>query len=308
MTHRQVALFGGISALILVFVVAATATIIARNAKVPQPVASTTLSIPSASLLPTSTLPLASSSTSTKPKASSTQIGAHAFIASDLSSGAVLASRKSLEVWPMASLTKLMTATVALNLIGTDEQITIVPVPGGNPSKAGIQVGETFAMRDVLKVMVISSSNEAAESLAAHVGREKFLMAMNAQAAAWGLDHTSFQDASGLSPSNHSTAREIVEIAKHVFVENPEVFKYTKQSAATVYAQGTGVAYTALATHQLVRDPGFLGGKTGYTDEARGNLLSLFQVGAHQEALVVLGSDDRFGDTRRLLATLKQLP
>jgi D-alanyl-D-alanine endopeptidase (penicillin-binding protein 7) len=163
-------------------------------------------------------------------------------------------------------------------------------------------------MRDVLSVMLVASSNEAAESLAAHVGREKFLAEMNAQAASWGLVHTQYTDPTGLSASNRSTAREIFTIAQHVYLDTPNVFATTRKGSVTVHALETGVPYTAYATHQLVRDPGFLGGKTGYTDEAKGNLLSLFQIGSQVDALIVLGSGDRFGDTRRLKATLTPLP
>lgn len=307
MTHRQAAIFGGVAAVLLVVAIAATVTVVARsNDPAPQEQATTTLITTTAStteVVATSTT--ATTTTSTTP---SKVIGAHAFIAGDLSSGSVLASRKSTDVWPLASLTKLMTATIALREISLDEQIVIVPVPGGNPSAPGIPVGQTFAMRDVLNVMLVASSNEAAESLAAHIGREKFLADMNAQAREWGMTNTQFVDASGLSPGNHGTAREVLDLAREVYSRTPQVFATTRQGSLTVYASGSGVPYTAYATHQLVRSPGFLGGKTGYTDEARGNLLSLFQVGSRAEALVIMGSDDRFGDTRRLLATLTTNP
>lgn len=301
MTHRQAALFGGASALLLVIALAGTATVIARRDAPEAPLATT--STPALAEVATSTL--ATTTTSTSPKGP-VPIGARAFIAGDLGTGQVISSRRSTEVRPLASLTKLMTAIIALREIPADTPVLIVPVPGGNPSRPGIPVGETFAMQDVLAVMLISSSNEAAESLAAHVGREKFVSLMNAQARDWGLAETVYEDPSGLSARNRSTAREMFEVALRVNAAAPTVFQTTRRGAISVNALGTGVAYTAVATHELVRDPGFLGGKTGYTDQARGNLLSLFQVGPRAEALIVLGSDDRSGDTRRLLATLKE--
>lgn len=310
MTQRQAALFGGAAAVLLVVAVAGTASVVARHPEPVQPAATSAVSSDIAQALtrlaetavPAETAaPTATTSTSPAPR----PIGAHAFIAGDLASGEVLASRKSTDVWPQASLTKLMTATVALQEIPAGTPIEIVDVPGGNPSHPTLPKGGVFAFEDVLEVMLVASSNEAAESLAAHVGRERFIAAMNAQAAAWGLDRTEYEDASGLSAGNRTTAREMLAIAQRVYAENPAVFRITRKGSVTAHAQGTGVPYTAYATHGLVRDLGFLGGKTGYTDEARGNLLSLFQVGSRVEALVVLGSDDRFGDTRRLLATLK---
>lgn len=300
MTHRQAALFGGASALLLVIALAGTATVVARRDDVPEAPQPAPQQVAE-----TATTTSATTTTSTAPKGP-VPIGARAFIAGDLASGQVISSRRSTEVWPLASLTKLMTATVALREIPPGTPVLIVPVPGGNPSRPGIPVGETFAVEDVLAVMLVASSNEAAESLAAHVGRERFVTMMNAQARDWGLLQTTFADPSGLSAGNRSTAREIFDVALRVNAAAPSVFQTTRKGAVTVHAQGTGVAYTAVATHELVRSPGFLGGKTGYTDQARGNLLSLFQVGPRTEALVVLGSDDRSGDTRRLLATLKE--
>lgn len=301
MTHRQAAIFGGAAALLLVIAIAGTATVIARHGDDEEPVAATTTQETQVVAdVATTTASTTTTSTPQGPK----PIGARNFIAGDINSGEVLASRRSTDVWPLASLTKLMTATIALREIGMDDPIVIVPVPGGNPSRPILATGETFAMKDVLAVMLVGSANEAAESLAAHVGRENFIAMMNAQAKDWGLPNTVYADASGLSSGNRSTAREVLEIAEKINASTPLIFQTTRKGAVTVHAQGTGVAYTAVATHELVRNQGFLGGKTGYTDEARGNLLSLFQVGSRVEALVVLGSDDRFGDTRRLLATL----
>ena len=63
-----------------------------------------------------------------------------------------------------------------------------------------------------------------------------------------------------------------------------------------------------LATNQFAGTPEFLGGKTGYTDEARGNLLSLFAIGGQTFTVIVLGTDDRFGDTERIRSWLTTTP
>lgn len=63
----------------------------------------------------------------------------------------------------------------------------------------------------------------------------------------------------------------------------------------------TGIAYTANTTNAFAGTAGFLGGKTGYTEEAQGNLVSLFLLRGSPTAYVVFGSADRFGDTRMLI-------
>jgi D-alanyl-D-alanine carboxypeptidase len=246
-----------------------------------------------------------SSSTSTPPAAipAPPRITAHSYVVVDLESGVVKESRKSNQRWPLASLTKLMTAYIASERIPADALIPIVEVPGGNPSLPGITVGSTYTRNEALTAMLVSSSNEAAESVAAYVGRDAFIAAMNTQAQSWGLVSTTYSDPTGLSPQNISTATEIVTLVQKVLATHPELIGLTRKSSYTIYASDTGLAYTGYATHQLVRDPGFWGGKTGYTDEARGNLLSLFKINNALRALVVLGSEQRFTDTRRLLTS-----
>jgi len=309
MTRRDTTIALAAGGVGLAVLLALTVTVVARRSDpapepspaLPEPVAVVASTTAQASSSPVTGEPVETPSV-TRPG----EVLAREYAVEDLGTGEMLASRKSADVWPLASLTKLMTAEVALRLIPADAPVLIVPVPGGNPSAPGIPVGSTFAMRDVLEIMLVSSSNEAAESLAAQVGREAFLAEMNATAAGWGLANTSFQDPSGLSAGNRSTAREYLELATRVRASHPEVLRLTRQGSATVHAAGTGFPYTGYATHQLIGSPGFLGGKTGYTDEAQGNLLSLFRIGDREVAFVVLGSTQRFTDTRLLLATVKK--
>jgi D-alanyl-D-alanine carboxypeptidase len=304
MTHRQAALAGGLAAVGVALLVAATVTVMARWGQEPAP----QVPVPEAPQTQQDGAPLEPATTTASWSAPSESkpfvVSARSYVVEDLSTGEILASRESQVRWPLASITKLMAAAVALERIPIDAPVLVVPVPGGNPSSPGIPVGSTFTMKDVLDVMLVASSNEAAESLAAHVGRDEFIAAMNAKAVEWGMTKTIFQDASGLSAGNQSTAREVVLLAAKVREFYPQVFAATARGSVTVHAASSSMPYTAYATHQLVRDPGFLGGKTGYTDEARGNLLSLFRIGGRDVAFVVLGSEQRFADTRGLRATL----
>lgn len=304
MTHRQAALIGGGAAVAVAIVIAAVVTIVSRSGEQPQPEPPQV--VQQATSTQSDGAPL-EPATSTEPEAAEPQpkvITARSYLIEDFASEEILASRESQVQWPLASLTKLMTAVVALETIAPDAPVLIVPVPGGNPSAPGIPVGSTFAMRDVLDVMLVSSSNEAAESLAAHVGRAEFIAAMNAKASKWGLSSTVYTDPSGLSAGNRSSARDIFALAGKIRLTLPQIFASTRQGAVSVYAASSSIPYTASATHQLIRDPGFLGGKTGYTDEARGNLLTIFRIGAREVGFVVLGSEQRFTDTRGLRATL----
>jgi len=200
-----------------------------------------------------------------------------------------------------------MTASIVLEHIAPDQQITTMEVPGAyTPSSNHIPVGSTYRADDLLRDMLVESSNEAAESFAAAYtdgngsGRTAFIAAMNAQAAAWGLTNTHYDDPAGLSVGSQSTAQDLLKLVRHIHAAHPEVFETTRLPSVTV-RDINGVPYTAIATNEFAGRAGFLGGKTGYTDEAQGNLVSLFLTRSVPTVYIVLGSANRFGDTDLLV-------
>ncbi len=225
--------------------------------------------------------------------------GAAAIVA-DVETGKVYFSYYPEKRWPIASLTKLMTAVIATEYIPSQQEILLeqqhFPLDAGTPVLAP---GEKYSASDLLKAMLISSSNEAAEALASSYGREKFIQEMNLRAKEWQLSHTVFYDPTGLSASNQSTAQDLKKLVSILYSKYPQFFLITNKPKEVIHDLNSGTAKEIHSTNVFAGDPGFLGGKTGYIDESGGNLISVFLYG-RPVMFIVLGSPHRFEATAKL--------
>lgn len=228
---------------------------------------------------------------------------------SNLNTRDVFYEFESAKRWPMASITKLMTAFVALKKIDQASIIEVKPEDfifleeGG----AKLRVGEKYSRDDIVEVMLGTSSNEAAEAIANFYGREKFLNEMNLQAKDWGLSGTYFKDPTGISVSNQSTASDLREMATRIYSEEPIVFEITRRSKVDIREQTTKKVYSLPSNNNFTSRKDFLGGKTGYTDEAQQNLLSIFKYDNQPILILVLGTADRFTQTENLFNWYKNI-
>ncbi len=228
-----------------------------------------------------------------------------AFVA-DLQSGERYLRLATERQWPLASITKLTAAAVALGYGALTEKAVVTPRAFAvDPTEQNLKAGGVYRISDLLKFMLLPSSNVAAETVAEFYGRDAFIAAMNAQAGKWGLRGTHFDDPTGLSVSNQSTAEDIFLLAKRIWTEYPEVLRIAREPTATVAEWNENYEFTIQSINKFAGRPDFAGGKTGYTDEAGGNLVSIFWYEQRPIVIIVLGADDRFGDTEKLLAWFK---
>ena len=139
------------------------------------------------------------------------------YIVIDETSGQILAAQGADEVWPIASLTKLMTSQVAL-IRGVDLEATaaVKTIDDVGGAKLYVSDGTTFSLGDLLSATLIGSANNAANAIARTVGSD-FIDLMNEKARAMHLNKTRFVDASGIDPQNVSTAREVALLAEEAF-------------------------------------------------------------------------------------------
>jgi D-alanyl-D-alanine endopeptidase (penicillin-binding protein 7) len=229
-------------------------------------------------------------------------LGANSALIADLRTGDVFFDSKSSMRWPLASLTKLMTAMIISQNVALNQSTTLVAADFPAESSDGdMQPGERYSINDLRSAMLLESSNEAAMALANFYGYDRFMAAMNTKATEWGLSNTHFDDPVGLSVSNQSTAADLLHMAGYIYSQNPEIFKITAKKSAYVKELNSGKKILVKTTNDFAGRPDFLGGKTGYTDEASGNLLSIFSYERRPILIVVLGTEDRFGDTEKLL-------
>ncbi len=220
-------------------------------------------------------------------------ISAAAAVVKDLYNLEPIYALNPAQQWPVASITKLMTAAVAMDKMPAEERITVSQAAVATEGGAGnLIVGQSYSRDELLSVLLVVSSNDAAAALAEHHGQENFIEAMNERAVALGMYNTRFFDPTGLSPLNQSMAGDLEKLVKYIFHVRPEIFALTRQKEGNI--------------HPFVGRENFIGGKTGFIDEASGNLISLFNHNGRPLLIIVLGSEDRAKDTELLYNVFAQ--
>lgn len=240
----------------------------------------------------------------------------------------VLFERNADETFPLASVTKIMTAATALSLVPETLLIVVDARAVEEEGDSGLRVGERWLLRELVKKMLLESSNDAAYAIAAsvgsaaldvpdaEVGRMFFIARMNEFGKRLGFKHTFFKNESGLDlsanePGAVSTAREAALLLGNALSAFPAVFNETRWNELVLRAADGAVTRAENTNHTTQRLPLLLASKTGYTDLAGGNLVVAFDAGfSHPIIVSVLGSsrEGRFADAEKLVwATLEFL-
>ncbi len=229
----------------------------------------------------------------------------------DTRSGEVLFSQGDDRIVPIASITKLMTSLVILDL--KPDWKKSVAIESGDNALEGIQylrVGDALPADEAFQVMLVGSANNAAMALSRSLGisREAFVAKMNSKARELGLFHTSFTDPTGYGPDNVSTSLEVARLAFAAF-ERPGIREALTRKELVVRTSA-GAERRVPATNELLGSflnedgSSIVGGKTGYTEEAGYTLVLRAKKGEADVIAVTLGSatsDDRFQDAKSLL-------
>lgn len=221
----------------------------------------------------------------------------------DLETGEIYFGKNQDMRWPMASITKLMTATIAKEELNPGDIITFAEPDFADADSrftAFFYPGAQFHMQEIMQAMLVGSVNECAEALARTAGYDRFMAAMNRKAVEWGLTQTYFQDPDGISAANQSSASDLFIIASHIYKENPDIFNITRNTQIAV-TDASSTKHAVQSVNDLAGRSDFLGGKTGTTAEAGQNLLSIISYGGHPVVVIVLGSDDRYKDANQLI-------
>lgn len=193
--------------------------------------------------------------------------------------GKVLLERNAFKSFPLASLTKLMSAMVALDHgVDLEKPVKIAAEDfkiGGNLRI--VPNSETVKTRDLLYASITGSANNAAIALAKETGLsdEDFVEEMNRKAIELKLDSLHFADTSGLSPENVGSAYDIARLAGYAFLKYPMIFDAASKSSYNLVTQNTKREHTIKNPNTLfASSPGdFDVCKTGYLDEALYNLV-----------------------------------
>lgn len=231
------------------------------------------------------------------------QVTANAYYVWDVASQTVLAEKNATEKLPPASTAKLLTAMVAIDLYQSNQLFTIASEDIWE-NQLGLVAGETYSRDDLLAALLVSSSNEAAYSLARQhpEGMAGFVRAMNDKAQAIGLSNTKLQNPAGFDhPEQFSTATDLSRLAQ-VALTYPEIARLVATPIIDITPQPNQRLISLRSTNALLsQDPTALGIKTGTTPLAKEVLISQFDRNGHQIEVVVLGSQQRYVDTQLLL-------
>lgn len=221
----------------------------------------------------------------------------------DVASGVSLYEKNPDEKLLPASTTKIITALVAMDYYRNTSVIKVgkMTITG---QKMGLVEGEEITVADLLSGLLIYSANDAAEALANSYpgGKEGFVVAMNNKARELKLDNSNFTNPSGLDSFGLvTTARDLVR--ESVVAMKIPFFKEVVGVKEKMVTSVDGVYRHKLTNiNELVGEvPGVLGIKTGWTENAKENLVSYVSRDGHDVIFVVLKSSDRFGETKRLI-------
>src|SRR5437867_12304093 len=195
-----------------------------------------------------------------------------------------------------ASLTKIFTAMVAVDLIGINTTVTVPASISQLPADStfmGLTAGDRLTVRELLDGVFLSSANDAAETLASAVtSRSSFIAAMNTKAARLGLRGTHFENPSGLDAAGHySSAYDLTLAAIYLESHYPPLVAIAATPALTIPATATHKAFALANINKLLRSyPGAYGLKTGWTEAALGCLITTSSRGDHRLLAVMLGA------------------
>ena len=256
-------------------------------------------------MLATVVLPCVAPAEEVEPASSQSRpvIKAAALYMVELKSGRVLLEKNSTRRLPPASLTKIMTALVALDAAPLQEVVRIDSRAVVHHSSYKFRPGEEFFLRDLLTAMLVTSANDACEAVAWHVGgdADRFVTMMNERARTLGLKNTHFANACGFdAPGQYSTAADLAALTEQA-LKVPAISMMVRTVTRDI-ASVDGTRQMSLhTTNELLLDPDVTGVKTGYTSQAgRCLIASMFKDG-HQLLLVGLNVKDRWEQAPRLL-------
>lgn len=174
---------------------------------------------------------------------------------------------------PIASMTKVMTAMVTLDLYKLSDKVKVSnDATSISGSKIDLQEGEEITVENLLYGLLMNSGNDAAESLAtSKISREEFIKLMNEKAAEIGMKNTLYKDPAGLDDGGHSTAFDMAILFSFA-IKNQNFRNYIGTAEKEIFSTDSTISHQLKNSNRLTTNEipfeGVIGGKTGYTLEA----------------------------------------
>jgi len=228
---------------------------------------------------------------------------AHSALVIDYDSGLILYQKNAQATHLPASTTKIMTALVAHDRYDLN-QVLIVPELDYEGQDIKLQYGEQLTFENLLYALLVASANDAAETLAANYpgGRAAFIAAMNQKAQDLSLSNTHFVNPTGFDESGqYTTPFDLIKLAKELLA-NPLLAQIVATQKTEVYNLDRTLIHPVSNINQLLGQvAGLKGVKTGWTSNAGECLTTYVERDGERIMTAVLGSEDRFGETKQLI-------
>lgn len=247
-------------------------------------------------------------------------ISARSALMVDLETNYVFFQKNPHQRWPIASLTKLMTALIVKKYLNLELPAIItkdlLSIEGDSFS---LKEGDQLRTEDLLRIMLLYSSNKAAIALSKVDSSLNFVQLMNKEAKNLNLTQTTFVDVTGLNPLNQSTVGDLRNFASFLFKNYPEIFLILQNEKVEIESL-KGNHYLVKNINLFSQKPKileelgiyYLGGKTGFIEEAKETFLGIFSYPSQKMInqsrnilIIVLNSDSRYNDIETLLRWLK---
>jgi serine-type D-Ala-D-Ala endopeptidase (penicillin-binding protein 7) len=243
------------------------------------------------------------------PDASRLRVNAQSALLVNYTNGKVLYARNVDTPRPIASISKLVTAMVALDLkIDLTAKVTITDDDARNSSRSRLRSGYQLSAQDLMYAALLNSDNRAARALARTAGgtTEAFVKEMNNKVKKLGLQNTVFYDPTGLDCRNVSTAQEVAKILHYAF-DYPLIREITPQKTRLCRILNRKNKFVRMVNTNMIINSKYrvLSGKTGYIEESGYCLTTIVQNGKGDKLTCVVlgvpGNRLRFKEARRLV-------
>jgi D-alanyl-D-alanine carboxypeptidase (penicillin-binding protein 5/6) len=229
------------------------------------------------------------------------QLTASGIFITDFNTGVILYEKNAHTRQKPASLTKIMTALVAMDFFNEDSILSVKNGQSANGNTVNLRKGDKLIASDLLYALLVPSGNDAAVTFAENYpgGYQSFISRMNSKVTEMGLLNTHFTNVSGVESQNHYTSAFDITALARTALARPQFSSIVSTQKITLKSL-KGNIYPLETTNILLGKPGIYGVKTGWTPEAGECLVILAEKDNHPVIISVLNSKDRFGDAQAL--------
>lgn len=229
------------------------------------------------------------------------ELTATGIFVTDLRTGIVLLDKNANTRLKPASLTKIMTAIIAMDYYNDDTILSVINAQDSNGNTVDLKKGDELITADLLYALLVPSGNDAAVTFAENYpgGYQAFIARMNSKVTDLGLENTHFTNVSGVEGSGHYTSAYDISMLAKEALSRPQFATVVSTQKITLTSL-KGNQYSLESTNLLLGKPGIFGVKTGWTPEAGECLVVLAEKDNHSVIITLLNSQDRFGEAQTL--------